>query len=178
MDILFYLNVFDFFVLLIFFSSLLIGVSRGLYVEIISSAVWVGALLIAWFFRYYPMEIFDNFTKDKEVKSIFSFVSIFLVLLIVFRFTGKAIMKGMNSMQKGLLDRIFGGMFGGFRGSILIIVMFLVGDTYIMRQTWWKDSYMSEYILTGADYLGSFVGKLPYEDINSEDLDLENNFFD
>ena len=178
MDILLYLNVFDFFVLLIFFSSFLIGVSRGLYIEIISSAVWVGALLIAWFFRYYPMEIFDNFTKDKEVKSIFSFVSIFLVLLIVFRITGKAIMKGMNSMQKGLLDRIFGGMFGGFRGSILIIVMFLVGDTYIMRQTWWKDSYMSEYILTGADYLGSFVGKLPYEDINSEDLDLENNFFD
>ena len=112
MDILLYLNIFDFFVFLIFFSSLLIGVSRGLYVEIISSAVWVGALLIAWFFRYYPMEIFDNFTKDKEVKSIFSFVSIFLVLLIVFRFTGKAIMKGMNSMQKGLLDRIFGGMFG------------------------------------------------------------------
>ena len=85
-------------------------------------------------------------------------------------------MKGMNSMQKGLLDRIFGGMFGGLRGSILIIIMFLVGDTYIMRQTWWKDSYMSEYILTGADYLGAFVGKLPYEEMNSEDLN--SNFFD
>ena len=104
------------------------------------------------------------------------FVDVMLVLLIIFRITGKAIMKGMNSMQKGLLDRIFGGLFGGFRGSILIIVMFLVGDTYIMRQTWWKDSYMSEYILTGADYLGAFVGKLPYEEMNSEDLN--SNFFD
>jgi uncharacterized membrane protein required for colicin V production len=86
-------------------------------------------------------------------------------------------MKGMNSMQKGLLDRIFGGLFGGFRGSVIIIVMFLVGDTYIMRQTWWKDSYMSDYILTGADLLGSFVGKLPYKELNSKDLDLEKNPF-
>ena len=111
MDFLLYLNTFDFFILLIFFSSLLIGISRGLYIEIISNAIWISAILIAWFFRYYPMEIFDNFTNDKEIKSIFSFVSIFIVLLIIFRITGKAIMKGMNSMQKGLLDRIFGGLF-------------------------------------------------------------------
>ena len=52
MDILLYLNIFDFFVLIIFFSSLLIGISRGLYIEIISNAIWVSALLIAWFFRY------------------------------------------------------------------------------------------------------------------------------
>ena len=25
--------------------------------------------MIAWFFRYYPMEIFDNFTDDKEIYS-------------------------------------------------------------------------------------------------------------
>ena len=79
--------------------------------------------------------------------------------------------------KRQLLDRIFGGLFGGFRGSVIIIVMFLVGDTYIMRQTWWKDSYMSDYILTGADHLGSFVGKVPYKEINSEDLDLEKNPF-
>ena len=36
---------------------------------------------------------------------------------------------------------------------------------------------MSDYILTGADRLGSFVGKVPYEEINSEDLDLEKNPF-
>ena len=106
MNFFLYLNSFDFFVLIIFFSSLLIGLSRGLYIEIISNAIWISAILLAWFFRYYPMEIFDNFTNDKEIKSIFSFVSIFIVLLIVFRITGKAIMKGMNSMQKGLLDRI------------------------------------------------------------------------
>ena len=69
------------------------------------------------------MEIFDNFTNDKEIKSIFSFVSIFIVLLIIFRITGKAIMKGMNSMQKGLLDRIFGGLFGGF---LFLIKLFLM----------------------------------------------------
>ena len=123
MDFFLYLNSFDFLVLIVFFSSLLIGISRGLYLEMISNAIWIGAILIAWFFRYYPMEIFDNFTNDKEVKSIFSFVSIFVILLIVFRITGKAIMKGMNSMQKGLLDRIFGGFFGGFRGSLIIICL-------------------------------------------------------
>jgi hypothetical protein len=36
---------------------------------------------------------------------------------------------------------------------------------------------MADYILIGADQLGSFVGKLPYKDINSEDLDLEKNPF-
>mgnify|MGYP005653284815 FL=1 len=172
MNFFLYLNFFDFFVLIIFFSSLLIGLSRGLYIEIISNAIWISAILLAWFFRYYPMEIFDNFTNDKEIKSIFSFVSIFIVLLIVFRITGKAIMKGMNSMQKGLLDRIFGSFFGGLRGALIIIMMFLVGETYIITQTWWKDSYMSDYILTGADHLGSFIGRVPYEEINVEELNI------
>lgn len=173
MDFLLYLNAFDFFILLIFLSSLLIGISRGFYIEIVSNAIWLSAILIAWFFRYYPMDIFDNFTSDKEIKSIFSFFSIFVVLLIIFRITGKAVMKGMNSMQKGLLDRIFGGVFGGFRGSLIIIVMFLVSDTFITRQIWWKESFLSDYVLSGADYLGSFVGKVPYQEINSEDVSFE-----
>ena len=173
MDFLLYLNYVDFFILLIFSSSLLIGFSRGLYIEIISNAIWVSAILIAWFFRYYPMDIFNNLTSDKEIKSIFSFFSIFIVLLIVFRITGKAIMKGMNSMQKGLLDRIFGGLFGGLRGSLIVVIIFLVTDTYIMKQTWWKDSFLSEYVLSSANYVGSFIGKVPYQEINSEDIEFE-----
>ena len=51
-------------------------------------------------------------------------------------------------------------------------MMFLVGETYIITQTWWKDSYMSDYILTGADHLGSFIGRVPYEEINVEDLNI------
>ncbi len=173
MEFLFLLNTFDYFILLIFFSSLLVGISRGLYIEIISNGIWVSAIFIAAFFRYEFIYIFNNFTDDEEIKSIFSFVSIFIVLFIIFRITGKAIMKGMNSMQKGLIDRIFGGLFGSFRGSIIVIVMFLVGDAYIMQQTWWKDSYMSDYILTGADYLASFLDEEPYKELkefNSEDL--------
>ena len=50
MDFLLYLNYIDFFILLIFSSSLLIGFSRGLYIEIISNAIWISAILIAWFF--------------------------------------------------------------------------------------------------------------------------------
>ena len=81
-------------------------------------------------------------------------------------------MKGMNSMQKGLLDRIFGGVFGGLRGSLIVVIIFLVTDTYIMKQTWWKDSFLSEYVLSSANYVGSFIGKVPYQDINSEDIEF------
>ena len=83
----------------------------------------------------------------------------------------------MCSSSSGELGIVFGSFFGGLRGSVIIIMLFLVGETYIMRQTWWKDSYMSDYILTGADHLGSFIGRVPYEEINAEDLEIDKNPF-
>tara|TARA_B100000579_G_scaffold155467_1_gene126489 strand:+ start:18 stop:560 length:543 start_codon:yes stop_codon:yes gene_type:complete len=179
MDFLLYLNTWlDYLVLLILITSVLIGFSRGLYMEIISNAIWIGALAVAWIFRFYPMDIFKNLTDDKEMRSIFSFVSIFIVLWIVFRIIGKALIRGISTVQKGVLDRIFGATFGALRGALIIIVVFLVGETYIMQQQWWTDSYMSDYILSAADYVGSLVGRVPLEDLNAEELNLQEDFFE
>jgi uncharacterized membrane protein required for colicin V production len=68
-------------------------------------------------------------------------------------------------MQKSAMDRILGSLIGFFKGSLIIITVFLLSDEYIMQKSWWKSSYLSDQIYDSAEFLGSLVGKVPYQEI-------------
>ena len=95
----------------------------------------------------------------------FSFLLIFIIVFIFFRVIGKAIIKGINSMQKSAMDRILGSLIGFTKGFLLTITIFLVSDEYIMSKNWWKSSYLADNIYESAEIMGSFVGEVPFKEI-------------
>ena len=112
------------------------------------------------------------------MQEMFSFLLIFIIVFIFFRVIGKAIIKGINSMHKSAMDRILGSFIGFAKGFLLTITIFLLSDEYIMSNNWWKTSYLADNIYASAEVIGSFVGKVPFNDIKEIQVDeklLESN---
>ena len=165
MDFLLYFNWFDFLISLIAGTFVVLGIVKGFYQEFISVAIWIVSIIVAWFFRDYPNDFISSIIADREMQEMFSFLLIFIIIFIFFRVIGKALIKGINSMQKSAMDRILGSIIGFFKGSLIIITVFLLSDEYIMEKSWWKSSYLSDQIYDSAELLGGLVGKVPYQEI-------------
>ena len=146
MDFLLYFNTFDFLVSMFIVGFTCLGTVKGFYQEFVSIGIWVGSIIVAWIFRYFPQEFVSGIIADKEMQEWFSFLLIFIFVFLFFRIIGQALIKGINSMQKSAVDRILGSFVGFFKGFLIMVTVFLLGDEYIMSQSWWKNSYLSEDI--------------------------------
>ena len=131
----------------------------------------VYGLLLLLLLRYFPQEFIEGIISDKEMQEMFSFLLIFIIVFIFFRIIGKAIIKGINSMQKSAMDRILGSFIGFSKGFLLTITIFLLSDEYIMSKSWWKSSYLADNIYESAELLGGLVGKVPYKEIKEIQVD-------
>ena len=173
MDFLLYFNWFDFLVSLFLGTFVVLGIVKGFYQEFISIGIWISSIVVAWIFRDYPNNFISSIIADKEMQELFSFLLIFIIVFLFFRIIGKALIKGINSMQKSAMDRLLGSFVGFAKGSIFIITVFLLSDEYIMQKGWWKSSYLSDQIYSSAELVGSFVGRVPYQDL--KEIKVENN---
>ena len=171
MDFLFYFNSFDFLITLFLVIFTILGIVKGFYQEFISIGIWIVSIIVAWIFRYFPQEFIEGIISDKEMQEMFSFLLIFIIAFIFFRIIGKAIIKGINSMQKSAMDRILGSFIGFSKGFLLTITIFLLSDEYIMSKSWWKSSYLADNIYESAELLGGLVGKVPYKEIKEIQVD-------
>ena len=178
MDFLLYFNSFDFLISLFLIAFTILGIVKGFYQEFISIGIWIASIIVAWAFRYFPQDFVSGIIADRGIQEIFSFLFIFIIIFIFFRVIGKAIIKGINSMQKSAMDRILGGFIGFAKGFILTITIFLLSDEYIMSNDFWKSSYLADNIYESAEVIGSFIGKVPYKEIREIQVDqklLERN---
>ena len=178
MDFLLYFNSFDFIISLFLITFTILGIVKGFYQEFISIGIWISSIIVAWIFRYFPQDFISGIIADREMQEMFSFLLIFIIVFIFFRVIGKAIIKGINSMHKSAMDRILGSFIGFAKGFLLTITIFLLSDEYIMSNNWWKTSYLADNIYASAEVIGSFVGKVPFNDIKEIQVDeklLESN---
>lgn len=178
MDFLLYFNLFDYLISLFVITFTVLGIVKGFYQEFISIGIWIASIVVAWIFRYFPQDFISGIIADEEMQEMFSFLLIFIIVFIFFRIIGKAIIKGINSMQKSIMDRMLGSFIGFSKGFLFTITIFLVSDEYIMSQNWWKTSYLADNIYESAETIGTLVGKVPYKEIKDIQVDeklLESN---
>ena len=125
MDFLLYFNLFDYLISLFVITFTILGIVRGFYQEFISMGIWITSIVVAWIFRYFPQDFISGIIVDEEMQEMFSFLLIFIIVFIFFRIIGKAIIKGINSMQKSIMDRMLGSFVGFSKGFLFIITIYL-----------------------------------------------------
>ena len=178
MDFLLYFNTFDFLISLFIIGFTILGMVKGFYQEFISIGIWIGSIIVAWIFRYFPQDFVSEFIADKEMQEWFSFLLIFIFVFIFFRVIGQALIKGINSMQKSAVDRILGSLIGFTKGFLIMTTAFFLGDEYIMEQSWWENSYLSDGLYYSAELIGNLVGQVPFDELKDIQIDeklLERN---
>jgi membrane protein required for colicin V production len=149
-----HLNLFDAGVLGVVALSCLFAFFRGFVREILSLSAWIGAGIVTlYYFPVVAAKLQPHF-KNAVIASGFATLGIFIAAMIVFAMINIIILKFLKSGSEiGLIDNIFGLLFGAFRGAFIVSLGFFL-VTIVMPENqypeWLKDSKTRPYVEKGA----------------------------
>lgn len=131
----------DYAVLGVLVLSIAWGVWRGLVREIMSLGGWVIAFLAANLFAAPFSALLPASIARAELRSLISFVAVFLITLVLASLVGILLSKIVRSVGLGNLDRLLGALFGLLRALLIILAAAIAaGFTGFPRNAAWKDS--------------------------------------
>lgn len=150
----------DYVIITILLLSVLAGFARGIVKELLSVLTWVIAFIVSSLFA---SKLAGAFTGSSTVQSVvtdasnavgvnaaqpismlslgLSFVSIFLVILVIGSLISYVISGAVDTAGLGFINRLFGGVFGLARGILInLVFIFIVQLTSYGQESWWKES--------------------------------------
>lgn len=170
-------NLVDIIILIIFASSILVGLARGLVSEIISLGTLIVAFIVAVTFTNSLATAMTNSgivqsmisqttsasgintsTPASYVMLAISFALLFAGTLIVGAIFKSLINLAVQTGMIGIGNRILGGVFGFARGFIInMVLIFIVQLTPLSSESWWQQSYFVEQFQPAVVWLGQMV---------------------
>ncbi|MEY4524024.1 MAG: hypothetical protein RIR27_1100 [Pseudomonadota bacterium] len=130
----------DYFTLVVLLVSALVGISRGLFKEVLALASWFVAAWVAYHYtNYLSVEWLSTFHMDELLSLGVSFLILFILTLIVCGLIGNVIQKIILSVGLSMTDRFLGLVFGLARGGVVVVVMAtLAALTPIPKSVAWQ----------------------------------------
>ena len=145
---------FDFAVIAIFLVSMLLGLWRGLIYEVMLLIGWPLAFVLSRLFVDDLVALMPSLvdsTLPPTVQDLSfaaaSYVLVFIAVLIGWAMLTKLMTRLMKAAGAGWTDRIWGALFGMFRGGLVVLVMvWLLGLTAIPKHPLWRDALLSDVL--------------------------------
>lgn len=126
----------DYFTLVVLLVSALVGISRGLFKEVLALASWFVAAWVAYHYtNYLSTEWLSTFHMDELVSLGVSFLILFILVLIVCGLLGGVIQKIILSAGLSVMDRFLGLVFGLVRGGLVVVIMATLAALTPITQT-------------------------------------------
>jgi membrane protein required for colicin V production len=143
----------DIVILVIVGLSLLIGIVRGFIKEALSLASWFAAIVVASMFSLpfseYLVGVIENPSIRRVAASVILFVgTVFVGSMInnlIARFTERSGIRGA--------DRALGGLFGVFRGGVIVALLVLLSIPFEFTEAWFEESRLVPFALEAVGYL-------------------------
>jgi membrane protein required for colicin V production len=151
-------TIFDYLVLFILVSSVVISTMRGLVKEILSLVGWVAAFVVANAFGAKLAPMLPSVIPGEAVRMIVAYIVLFLGVRVLMGLLALAIGALIEASGLSLADRGLGGLFGLGRGIVIVLAgVILCGMTSIPQQAFWKDALLSPMAETGARTVKPFL---------------------
>jgi membrane protein required for colicin V production len=151
-------TIFDYLVLFVLASSVVISTMRGLVKEILSLLSWVVAFVIANAYGAKLAPMLPSLFPGESVRLIVAFIVLFLGVRILMGLLSLAISALVDATGLSLADRGLGGLFGLARGIVIVLAgVILCGMTSIPQQDFWKNALLSPMAETGARTVKPFL---------------------
>ena len=138
------MTIFDYLVLFVLITSVIISTMRGLVKEVLSVVSWVAAFMAANAFGQSLALMLPLVIPGAVTRLICAFVLLFIgvrLLMMLLSMALEAIIEasGLKPADKGL-----GGLFGLARGTLIVLtVVLLCGTTSIPKQDFWRSALFS-----------------------------------
>ena len=148
----------DFIIIGVIAISALIGIARGLIREVLSLAVWIGAVAVAWFYHKDLAFQLEAHITTPGVRLAIAFAIIVLAVLFLGAIAGWLLSLAVEKTGLTGTDRVLGVLFGAARGAVLVaMLVFLAALTPIPDETWWQQSQLIGHFQGLAEWILSLI---------------------
>jgi len=152
------MNWVDIAIVAIILVSALIGLARGLIREVLSLAVWVAALGVAYLYHKGVADALTAQIAQPNVRAGVAFVGLVLIVLILGSIIGALLTALIDKTGLTGLDRLLGLIFGAGRGGVVVaMAVFLAALTPLPEELWWQESAVIVQFQQAADWLLGLV---------------------
>ena len=119
-------NAADLIVIAVLLVSALLAFSRGFVRELLSVAVWVGAIFATLYGLAYVKEYTSQWISTVWLANTAASVTIFIPTLIILALISHVLSGQVRNSALGAVDRSLGFLFGLFRGAIIVCLAYLL----------------------------------------------------
>ncbi|MDA8822776.1 CvpA family protein [Candidatus Pelagibacter bacterium] len=131
-----HLNLFD----LIFFTILIYSIIqcflKGFSLSLISFMKWIISTVVTIILVPKLQPIVSEYVESKFINNIGLGVAIFIFTLFIIILIGKSLGRAVTWTGVGPIDKIFGFLFGFFKGYIISICLFSIFNWFYPYQNW------------------------------------------
>ncbi len=152
------MTIFDYLVLFILISSIVISMFRGLIKEVLSLLSWIVAFVIANAYGAQLAPLLPSMVPGEALRLIVAFIALFIGVRLLMGLLMMAVDALIKASGLSLADRGLGGLFGLARGIVIVLASVIVaGMTELPKQDFWKHALFSPMAETGARTVKPFL---------------------
>jgi membrane protein required for colicin V production len=144
------MNYLDIIILCLVALLVIHGAMKGFIISLASLiALVLGIYIAVNFSNYIEVVLMDNLHPGRTWLPILSFTITFLIVVIVVMLLAKALEKLVDLVGMGILNHIFGGIFGLVKGILLVSVLLFIISGFDPKEKLIKPKVKQESMLYG-----------------------------
>ena len=152
------MTIFDYLLLFVLISSIVISMFRGLIKEVLSLLSWIVAFVIANAYGAQLAPLLPSMVPGQALRLIVAFIALFIGVRLLMGLLMMALDALIKASGLSLADRGLGGLFGLARGIVIVLASVIVaGMTELPKQDFWKNAMFSPMAEAGARTVKPFL---------------------
>jgi len=150
------ISAFDLIIFLIVFYSIAQCTAKGFMLSLLSFSKWLLALVITIVLVPKFNPLVEQYIESEIIRDIGLGIFIYIVSLFVIINIGKAISSAVTYSGLGAVDKIFGLVFGIFKGYLICVCIFTLLNWFYPHQKWpikTENTYTFDIIYKGSELM-------------------------
>jgi membrane protein required for colicin V production len=151
-------TIFDYLLIFVLVSSVIIGTLRGLVKEVLSLAGWIVAFVVANAYGPWLAAMLPDAVPGPVLRLMVAFIALFIGARILMALLTLTIEALITAGGLSLADRGLGSLFGLARGIVIVLAgVILGGMTTMPKQDFWKNALLSPMAESGVRTVKPFL---------------------
>ena len=150
------INFFDFFVVIITIYNVVQCLFKGFSLSLISFSKWILSTIVTIILVPKLQPIASEYIESEFINNVGLGVTIFIFTLFITIIIGKTLSKAITWTGVGSIDKVFGFLFGFFKGYVVCVCLFSILNWFYPHQNWGistKDAISFNFINKGSKIL-------------------------
>ena len=130
------INFFDIFVIIIIIYNVLQCFYKGFSLSLISFSKWILSTIVTIVLVPKLQPIVSKYIQSEFINNVGLGITIFIFTLFITIIVGKTLSKAVTWTGVGSIDKVFGFLFGFFKGYIVCVCLFSILNWFYPYQNW------------------------------------------